>query len=82
MKSSLTLKERLQDRFRGAILGAAVGSALGFPHSGSSRIFMRALGNEAVDGYVRHRSGYFPAGQHGAAVQLLSLASHPSPKRG
>lgn len=82
MKSSLTLKERLQDRFRGTILGAAVGSALGFPHSGSSRIFMRALGNEAVDGYVRHRSGYFPAGQHGAAVQLLSLASRSISKEG
>jgi ADP-ribosylglycohydrolase len=82
MKSSRTLKEQLQDRFRGAILGAAVGSALGFPHSGSSRVFMRALGHEAVDGYVRHRSGYFPEGQHGAAIQLLSLASRSITREG
>ena len=36
---------------------------------------MRALGAEVVEGYVRHRSGYFPEGQHGASVQLLSLAA-------
>lgn len=82
MKSSLTLKEQLQDRFRGAFLGSAVGSALGFPYAGSSRIFMRALGEEAVDGYVRHRSGYFPEGQHGASIQLLSLASQSISQEG
>ncbi|OUU23547.1 MAG: hypothetical protein CBC13_05130 [Planctomycetia bacterium TMED53] len=82
MKPVTTLKEQLRDRFRGCILGAAVGSALGFPHGGSSRIFMRALGNEAVDAYVRHRSGYFPEGQHGAAVQLLSLASRAIAREG
>lgn len=36
---------------------------------------MRALGSEVVQGYVRHRSGYFSEGQHGASVQLLSLAA-------
>ncbi|MGE4619510.1 MAG: ADP-ribosylglycohydrolase family protein, partial [Planctomycetota bacterium] len=75
MKSSITLKEQLPGRFRGSLQGAAIGSALGFPYSGSSRTFMRALGSEVVQGYVRHRSGYFPEGQHGASVQLLTLAA-------
>lgn len=75
MKNSTTLKDQLPGRFRGSIQGAAIGNALGFPHAGSSRTFMRALGAEVVDGYVRHRSGYFPEGQHGAAVQLLSSAA-------
>lgn len=82
MKSALTLKEQLQDRFRGVFLGAAVGSALGFPNAGSSRTFMRALGNEAMEGYLRHRSGYFPEGQHGASVQLLSLATRAVTRTG
>lgn len=71
----MTLKDQLPGRFRGSIQGAAIGNALGFPHAGASRTFMRALGAEVVDGYVRHRSGYFPEGQHGAAVQLLSSAA-------
>ncbi len=75
MKSTTTLKDQLPSRFRGTIQGAAIGSALGFPHSGSSRTFMRALGSEVLQGYVRHRNGYFPEGQHGAGVQLLSLAA-------
>ncbi len=75
MKSSTTLKDQLPARFRGTMLGAAIGSALGFPHSGSSRTFMRALGSEVIEGYVRHRNGYFPVGQHGAGVQLMTLAA-------
>ncbi len=75
MKNSATLKEQLAGRFRGSIQGAAIGNALGFPHAGSSRTFMRALGAEVVDGFVRHRSGYFPEGQHGASVQLLASAA-------
>mgnify|MGYP000023455491 CR=1 FL=1 len=43
---------------------------------------MRALGSEVVQGYVRHRSGYFPEGQHGASVQLLSLAADAIAKEG
>lgn len=75
MKSSTTLKDQLPSRFRGTIQGAAIGSALGFPYSGSSRTFMRALGSEVLQGYVRHRNGYYPVGQHGAGVQMLSLAA-------
>ncbi len=36
---------------------------------------MRALGSEVLQGYVRHRNGYYPVGQHGAGVQMLSLAA-------
>ncbi len=75
MKTRTTLKDQLPSRFRGALLGAAFGSALGFPHSGSSRTFMRALGSEVVQGFVRHRNGYFAKGQYGASVQLLTLAA-------
>ncbi|MGE3166650.1 MAG: ADP-ribosylglycohydrolase family protein [Planctomycetota bacterium] len=65
-----TLKSLLRSRFRATLLGGAIGDALGFPFEGYSSSFMAALGNEATQQFVRHRSGYFPAGQYSDDTQL------------
>ncbi len=66
----LSLRTRLKPRFRGTLLGGAVADALGFPFEGSSRSFMRALGNDVAERFEKHRSGYFPAGQYSDDTQL------------
>ncbi|MEM7164600.1 MAG: ADP-ribosylglycohydrolase family protein [Planctomycetota bacterium] len=71
-----SLRERLKPRFRGTLLGGAIGDALGFPFEGSSRFFVCALGDEAVQRFERHRSGYYAAGQYSDDTQMtLALAN-------
>lgn len=65
-----TLKSLLKSRFRGTLLGGAIGDALGFPFEGCSSSFMVALGDEAIERFARHRSGYFVAGQYSDDTQL------------
>ena len=71
MSSRPSLKLQLPGRFRGALLGAGVGNALGFPHEGSSRTFLVALGEEVIASFEKHRSGYHPPGQYSLDMQLL-----------
>lgn len=70
MNERPSLKALLKPRFRGALLGGAIGDALGFPYEGSSRSYMQALGDKLVEGYEKHRSGYFPAGQFSDDTQM------------
>ena len=71
MSQRASLKSQLPGRFRATLLGAGVGNALGFPHGGSSRTFLVALGGEVIDSYEKHRSGYHPPGQYSLDMQLL-----------
>ena len=70
MSDRPSLKSMIKPRFRGTLVGGALGDALGFPYEGSSRSYMVALGQKLVEGFERHRSGYFPAGQFSDDTQM------------